>query len=213
MWARQTMTSLGLQDRVGVVKSGLLLARYESEPGLRIAELLLPGDVIAEGLFGGTAPDALTAVSHANLVVLGAGDVTALLAGGPPSPLLRGMTVRVRRAENRQWNLTTTDMRTRLARFLLDWCEVNRTVHLPGPFRGGFAQTVLAEVIGSTRHTVNRTVHDFERRGVLVLEDGGITVEDFAVIRRCARGAAPYLLGADRHPQPNDAGYEQRTPA
>jgi CRP/FNR family cyclic AMP-dependent transcriptional regulator len=167
---------------------------------MRVAELLFPGDVVAEGVFGGVAPGALTAATPAHLVVLEADLVHELLANAGETPpwLMHAMTVRVRRAENRQSNLMLVDVRTRLARFLLDWCEATRTVHVPGPFRGGLARTVLAEVIGSTRHTLNRTLHDFEKRGVVVMENGGVTVEDFVVIRRCAVRASSYLHGVDR---------------
>jgi CRP/FNR family cyclic AMP-dependent transcriptional regulator len=202
MWARQTRTSLGLQDGLGVLRSGLVLARYESKPGMRVGELLLPGDVVAEGVFGGDAPSELIAVTPVNLALFDPPQVHALLGryNGAPAWLLRGMSVRVARAENREWNLKTADARTRLARFLLDWCEATTDIHVPGPFRGGFAQTALAEVVASTRPTVNRILQDFERRGVVVLEHGGVTVEDFAVVRRCARGAASYLHAVEASP-------------
>lgn len=215
MRARQSNASLGLDQRLCLVRAGRLVARLAPEPGLHLAELLLPGDVIAEGAFGGAAPRTLTALTAASLVVVdGPAASNLLVTGGATTRwLLEGMTHRVKRAENRQTNLMTTDLRTRLARFLLDWCQATTDVHLPGPFRGGFTQSVLAELVGSTRHTVNRTLQDFERRGVVVLEDGGITVEDFVVMRRCARSAAPYLLGAGAHPLPKGAGIEQRTSA
>lgn len=181
------------------MRSGLLVARYDLD-GLPVTELLFPGDVVAEGVFGGVAPDVLSATVLTNVVLLDAEVTHGLLdEGGPTSRwLVRRMTVRVRRAENRQSNLMMADTRTRLARLLLDWCEISTSVHVPGPFRGGVSQAGLAEVIGSTRHTVNRTLQDFERRGVVVLEHGGVTVENFDVMRRCARRAQPYLHGVDR---------------
>lgn len=197
MWSRQTVPSQWLQSELCIVRSGVLVARYESEPGMRVAEVLCAGDVIADGLFGGRAPITLTATTPVSLAVLDADQVGGALESDPAASLwiIHGMTVRARRAENRQVNLMTTDSRARLSRFLLDWCESGSTAHLPGPFRGGVAQRVLAEVIGSTRHTVNRTLQDFEKRGVIVLEDGGVTVERFEVLRRCARGTQPYLYG------------------
>jgi hypothetical protein len=92
-------------------------------------------------------------------------------------------------------NLMTADARARLARILLDWCEATTDVHLPSPFRGGFTQSVLAELIGSTRHTVNKVLRDYEKRGVVVLEHGGVTLQRLDVIGRCARDAQPYFHG------------------
>lgn len=137
------------------------------------------------------------------LVVHDTESVDDLLVRGASSVawLLRGMSIRVGRSQNRQANLMTTDVRARLSRLLLDWCAVGDTAHVPGPFQGGLAQSVLAEVIGSTRHTVNRTLRSFEHRGFVVLEHGGITVEDFDAVTRLARKAKPYFAGVGLHSQ------------
>jgi len=82
-----------------------------------------------------------------------------------------------------------------VARLLLDWCDVNGTVHLPGSFDGGLPLSLLADVVGSTRPTVNRTWLALERAGDLVLEHGGITVEDFSAVRRRAQSAGTYMHG------------------
>lgn len=197
MAARQSNAHLRLDERLCVVRSGRLVARLESEPGTTVVEVLFPGDVVTEGVFGGEAPRTLTALTPASLLVLDAPEALRMLAagGGATRWLLDGMTQRVRRAENRQANLMTADARTRLSRFLLDWCETTADVHLPSPFRGGVAQSVLAELVGSTRHTVNRILRDFQKRGVVVLEHGGVTIDDFDVLKRCARDARPYFRG------------------
>lgn len=209
LWARQTRAPW-LENHLCVVTSGMVLANYESEPGSRLAEVLVPGDVVAEGICGGQAPSGFTTITSATLVVHDTKSVDDLLVRGGSSAdwLLRGMSIRVGRSENRQANLMRTDMRARLSRLLLDWCAVGATTHVPGPFRGGLAQSVLAEVIGSTRHTVNRTLRNFEHRGFVVLEHGGITVEDFDAVTRLAREAKPYFTGVELHSQ--DAGPYQR---
>jgi CRP/FNR family cyclic AMP-dependent transcriptional regulator len=199
LWARQTFASPSLQSDLCLVRSGLLVARYESEPGMAVAEILWPGDVIGEGIFGGVAPVSLTAATPATLAVLDAERVDDVLSNDHAASqwLMRAMAVRARRAQNRQVNLMTANTRARLSRLVLDWCESGSTVHVPGPFRGGVAQNVLAEVIGSTRHTVSRTLQDFDRRGVILLEESGVTVRKFDVLRRCARATRPYFHGVD----------------
>lgn len=200
MAARQSYAHLGLEERLCVVRSGRLVARWEGEPGKHVGEVLFPGDVVGEGVLGGEAPGRLTALTPTSLLLLDQAETSSLIhdGGGATRWLLEAMTDRVRRADNRQANLMTADVRSRLARFLLDWCEVTADVHVPSPFRGGPTQSVLAELVGSTRHTVNRILRDFDQRAVVVLEHGGVTLDDFDVLRRCAREARPYFRATGR---------------
>lgn len=195
MAARRTATPLWLEQNLCVVRSGLLVATHEPRPGIRLAEVLFPGDVLGEGSFGGKPPVTLRAVQASKLVVLDGPAVERLFLTGDPAVrwLLEGMASRVRRTERHTWNVRTSPVRARVARFLLDWCELCGSWHLPGPVRGGLSVSLVADLVGSVRPTVHRTLLGFERAGAVVLWHGGITVTDAGALQRRAAGVEPYL--------------------
>lgn len=200
-----------LQDHVCVVISGLFIARYEREPGLRVSELLLPGDVVADGVLGASPPGTLVAATAGRVVAVDLARACQLTTSDQDATqwLLKGMAIRAQRAENRQTNLMRADIRTRLAGFLLDWSDAIGGTRLPGPYNGGLTQRTIAEMIGATRAAVNRTLHGLERRGVVELGEGGITIVSFDGLRHAARSAEPILGGVQRLSEPCHVAHQR----
>jgi hypothetical protein len=132
---------------------------------------------------------------------------------GTATWLIAGMAARVRRAENYRFNMRAVSVRARVAQFMLDWCRSHRTTHVPGPHCGGLSLAMIGDVVGCARPTVHRHLLDFERAGTVVLEEGGITVEDMSALERRAASAYSYLHGmsvgdvrADRPTQVQQVG-------
>lgn len=195
MKARQIASPLWLSDHVVVVQSGLLLARHEPRPGVRRSEVLAAGDVVAEAMCDVTPPATLTSLVASKLVVLDVPQAEEAFFETVESAqwILHRMALRVRGAENHRNNLRTTTVRTRVARFLIDWCERHRTAHVPGPYNGGISISQLAEIVGASRAAVHGSLLTFERGGLLHLEHGGVTVARVQAMRPHARHTQPYL--------------------
>ncbi len=196
MRARQVATPLWLRDQLCVVAAGTVLARHEPRPSMRRAELLVAGDVVGDGAFGGVGPTFLRAVIPSRLLLFSAPDQDNILSDAETARwVVAGMAVRARRAENYRFNMRAVSVRARVARFVLDWCQSHWTAHVPGPHCGGLSLAMIGDVVGCTRPTVHRHLLNFERAGTVVLEHGGITVEDMSALERRAAAADPYLHG------------------
>ena len=106
--------------------------------------------------------------------------------------LLRRLATRSRQTEERLLDRVAEPVRMRLARFLLEEQDGDR------PREPGQTQPIetrgreeLALLIGTTRETLSRTLHEFARRGSLVLSHQGIRVVDAARLRS--------MLGSEIH--------------
>lgn len=193
--AQETVRPLWLADHLCTVRSGAVIAWHEPEPSIRRAELLLAGDVIADGVFGGSAPIRLQAVVPSTLRVLDEPSTGREALGDDDSALwvLCAMAARVRLAEGHRYNVRTAAVVARLARLVVDWCAAFDTDHVAGPHEEGLSLASIADIVGSTRPTVHRNLLDLERANAVVLRRGGITVRDRIGMIRRAAGVEPYV--------------------
>ena len=186
------------RDSVCAVVEGLFLARRTSSQGLEVSELLFPGEAYAEPLIGTTqwTPPEIVAVGPGRLLTLGAAPLVEQLARPDVARwLLSSIAVRIRRAHNAIFNLTSIDAETRFASFLVDWSRATGSLTIPRT-RGGLTQITIAAIVGTSRETVNKAMQRFRRIGLVDLDDdGGLTIVEPDELELLSRSAASYLYG------------------
>jgi CRP-like cAMP-binding protein len=130
---------------------------------------------------------AATALTRCEFLVLRRGDVLPFLQARPEAclALVALLCSRLRRADERLTDIGFSHLPARLAKMLLA-----RTT--PGPGAGmkvGISQTDLADMVGSSRESVNRTLRHWHQQGVVELKDGWIAVvgrDALAALAECA---------------------------
>lgn len=95
--------------------------------------------------------------------------------------LMQGMAVMVRATNERLSDVLSLDVPGRLAKWLLAHNEEGR-VSLAQPQEG------IARAIGTTRVTLNRSLHQFARRGLVEIRDQQIVIRDPATLRAISEG-------------------------
>jgi CRP-like cAMP-binding protein len=95
--------------------------------------------------------------------------------------LMQGMAVMVRATNERLSDVLSLDVPGRLAKWLLAHDEEGR-VSLVQP------QEAIARAIGTTRVTLNRSLHQFARRGLVEIRDQQIVIRDPATLRAISEG-------------------------
>jgi CRP/FNR family cyclic AMP-dependent transcriptional regulator len=114
--------------------------------------------------------------------------------------LLKAMAGHVRRLSARTEDATTLDVRTRLAKTLLDLSD---RFGMPG-LRGStritvrFSQQELGRLVGATREMINRCLGELARRRVVRHERGLLTIFKLDALRALAEGSASVRSSAAR---------------
>jgi len=205
VWPRQRLDS-PRESQLCVVTEGLFIARQERWPGVGLAELLFPGDVVAgaSSVQDGDTTPTISAVWAGRVVTLPSAVVDRLVETQAEAArrLLAALTVRLRRAYSRQLNLMRCDARGRLAAFLIDWCRATGTDRmLSNPNGGGLARSDLADLMGVNRATVRLSLEAFQRRGLVSLKTDWVVILDRYELERRALGAEQCMPAV----APNDA--------
>jgi CRP/FNR family transcriptional regulator, cyclic AMP receptor protein len=147
-----------------------------SLPTVKGKEIIL-GDLHAGELFGEIAlldgkPRSAnaTALTKCELLVLERRNVIPLLARNPAAclQLMELLCARIRRSDERMADLAFFELPTRLAKLLLSYVAEKTGKES----RLSLSQTELAEMVGATRENVNRCLRDWQRRGLVKLQDG-----------------------------------------
>jgi len=102
--------------------------------------------------------------------------------------MLRVLARRLRRTDDILSDLILTDVPGRLAKQLLGLAQ-RFGVQEDGAIRvsHGLTQEELAQLVGSSRETVNKALSDFSQRGWIRLERKGMVIADSAHLARRAR--------------------------
>ena len=79
------------------------------------------------------------------------------------------------------------DLPARLAKTLLH--HGPSRVEQSRPFKLSISQTVLAEMTGATRESVNRQLREWQRQGVVDLKGGWIVVENTSELANLTEGS------------------------
>jgi CRP-like cAMP-binding protein len=158
-----------------------------SLPTVKGKEIIL-GDLHTGELFGEIAlldgkPRSAnaTALTKCELLVLERRNVIPLLQRNPAAclQLMELLCARIRRSDERMADLAFYELPTRLAKLLLGYVT-EKTGKEP---RISLSQTELAEMVGATRENVNRCLRDWQRRGLVRLQDGWTVILDADQLR------------------------------
>jgi CRP/FNR family transcriptional regulator, cyclic AMP receptor protein len=153
-----------------------------SLPTVKGKEIIL-GDLHTGELFGEIAlldgkPRSAnaTALTKCELLVLERRNVIPLLQRNPAAclQLMELLCARIRRSDERMADLAFYELPTRLAKLLLGYV----TEKAGKEPRISLSQTELAEMVGATRENVNRCLRDWQRRGLVRLQDGWTVILD-----------------------------------
>ena len=180
--------SLGGDDAEGKVKLG-----HTSNDGREsLLAVLGPGEIIGElTLFDpGPRSTTATAVSPASLLFLEHEDLMHVLDTNPTlaKHMLRALAQRLRRTNESLSDLVFSDVPGRVAKALLDLADrfgtsTDKGVHVPHDL----TQEELAQLVGASRETVNKSLADFVSRGWIRLEGRAVTLLDVDRLARRAR--------------------------
>jgi len=175
-------------DALFVVAAGQVKVVLGGEDGREVILAVLgPGDFFGELALIDDQPRSahVIAMEDARLLVLRRGDFQRALEAYPRIALgmLRALARRLRRADDAIGALVLLDVVGRVARVLLDLAEdspdglaVPRVTH-----------ATMAQMIGSSRETVSRTISQLTDRGLIQVTRKGIRITDATALRAAAR--------------------------
>lgn len=175
-------------DALFVVAQGEVKVVLVGEDGREVILAVLgPGDFFGELSLIDDEPRSahVIAMSDARLLVLRRDDFQRVLEAYPRLALglLRALSRRLRRADDKIGALVLLDVYGRVARVLLELAEssadgtqVRRVTH-----------ATIAQMIGSTRETVSRTLRDLADRGLIAVSRSGTRIVDARALRAAAR--------------------------
>jgi len=151
---------------VGTVRVSLPTAKGKE---LILADLP-PGELLGEiALLDGRPRSAnATALTNCELIILERREVLPFLERNPAAclKLMEMLCGRIRRSDERMYDIAFFDLPVRLAKTLLHCVRQSE-----GAMKLSLSQHELAEMAGGTRENVNRCLRDWQRQGILDLKD------------------------------------------
>lgn len=180
-------------NRLYIITEGKVKLGHTSVDGREnLLAVLGPGEIIGElTLFDpGARSTTATAVSPVTLLHLDHADLVEILDTNPTMSkhMLRALARRLRRTNESLADLVFSDVPGRVAKALLDLADRFGTpteagVHVPHDL----TQEELAQLVGASRETVNKSLADFVSRGWIQLEGRAVTLFDLDRLARRAR--------------------------
>ncbi|MDO5722007.1 MAG: Crp/Fnr family transcriptional regulator [Actinomycetaceae bacterium] len=180
-------------NRLFIITEGKVKLGHASLDGREnLLAVLGPGEIIGElTLFDpGPRSTTATAVSPVTLLHLDHADLVGILDTNPTMSkhMLRALARRLRRTNESLADLVFSDVPGRVAKALLDLADrfgsvTDEGVHVPHDL----TQEELAQLVGASRETVNKSLADFVSRGWIQLEGRAVTLLDLDRLARRAR--------------------------
>ncbi|MDO5700148.1 MAG: Crp/Fnr family transcriptional regulator [Bowdeniella nasicola] len=181
-------------DRLYLIVEGKMKLGHTSGDGRdNLIAVLGPGEMIGElTLFDpGPRSTTATAVAATRMMELEHSAMMVFLDAHPElaKHMLRALAQRLRRTNNALADLVFSDVPGRVAKALLDLADrfgkpaADGTIHVPHEL----TQEELAQLVGASRETVNKSLAEFGSRGWLSLENRGVHLMDVERLRRRAR--------------------------
>lgn len=180
-------------DRLFIITEGKVKLGHASADGREsLLAILGPGEIIGELTLFDPGPRSTTATAVSSLVmlVLEHNDLMDLLDINPAmgKHLLRALAQRLRRTNESLSDLVFSDVPGRVAKALVDLADRFGTVKEDGVHvRHDLTQEELAQLVGASRETVNKSLADFVSRGWIRLEGRAVTLLDIDRLSRRAR--------------------------
>jgi CRP/FNR family transcriptional regulator, cyclic AMP receptor protein len=181
-------------DRVFLILAGKMkISRRSTDGRENLLAVLGPGDIFGElSLFDpGPRTATATALTDVELASLEHSSLKPWLTDRPEAAelLLRVLARRLRRTNEAMGDLVFTDVPGRVAKQLLDLAERFGVPGSNGSVRveHGLTQEELAQLVGASRETVNKSLADFATRGWLRLDSRAVILLDRERLARRAR--------------------------
>lgn len=181
-------------DRLYLLVDGKVKLGHTSSDGREnLIAVLGPGEMIGELTLFDPGPRSTTATAVAPTTMLQL-DHRAMMEFIDTRPelakhMLRELAVRIRRTNDQLADLVFSDVPGRVAKALLDLADRfgsqadDGTVHVPHEL----TQEELAQLVGASRETVNKSLAEFVSRGWIRLEGRGVQLLEIDRLRRRAR--------------------------
>ena len=180
-------------DRLYILLTGKVKLGHTSVDGREnLLAVLGPGEVVGElTLFDpGPRSTTATAVATTELLALEHNQLMGLSDSHPTlaKDMLRALAVRLRRTNIALADLVFSDVPGRVAKALLDLAErfgapTEDGIHVPHDL----TQEELAQLVGASRETINKSLAEFVSRGWIRLEGRAVTLIDVERLKRRAR--------------------------
>ena len=180
-------------DRLYILLSGKVKLGHASADGREnLLAVLGPGEIVGElTLFDpGPRSTTATAVAPTELLTLDHNHLMEIVEANPTlaKHMLRALAQRLRRTNESLSDLVFSDVPGRVAKALLDLADrfgtsTDKGVHVPHDL----TQEELAQLVGASRETVNKSLAEFVSRGWIRLEGRAVTLLDVDRLRRRAR--------------------------
>lgn len=182
-------------DRLYVLVDGKIKLGHQEERDGRanLLAILGPGEVVGElTLFDpGPRSTTATAISACTLYYLGHDELMTFIEETPSlaQEMLKALAQRLRRTNEMIADLVFADVPGRVAKKLLELADrfghptESGDIHVPHEL----TQEELAQLVGASRETVNKSLAHFVQRGWIHLEGRAVTMRDIEGLRRRAR--------------------------
>lgn len=180
-------------DRLYILLSGKVKLGHASADGREnLLAVLGPGEMLGElTLFDpGPRSTTATAVAPTEMLTLEHNQLMTFIETHPKlaKDMLRSLAQRLRRTNTALADLVFSDVPGRVAKALLDLADrfgtvTDEGVHVPHDL----TQEELAQLVGASRETVNKSLAEFVSRGWIRLEGRAVTLLDVDRLRRRAR--------------------------
>ena len=180
-------------DRLYILLTGKVKLGHTSVDGREnLLAVLGPGEVVGElTLFDpGPRSTTSTAVATTELLALEHNQLMGFIDSHPTlaKDMLRALAVRLRRTNIALADLVFSDVPGRVAKALLDLAErfgapTEDGIHVPHDL----TQEELAQLVGASRETINKSLAEFVSRGWIRLEGRAVTLIDVERLKRRAR--------------------------
>ncbi|MBC8157879.1 MAG: Crp/Fnr family transcriptional regulator [Alphaproteobacteria bacterium] len=169
---------------MAVISGRVRISSYSSEGREVVLNVIGPGEVFGEIALidGGERTADAVAMEATELMVLERRDFLPFLEGNPELciKLLKVMCHRLRRTSEQLEDFSFLDLRTRLAKRLLDLAADHGIPEDGGAVRISLnlSQRVLGAMMGTSREAVNKQLRAWEDEGLLRLKRGSVTLLD-----------------------------------
>ena len=180
-------------DRLYILLTGKVKLGHTSVDGREnLLAVLGPGEVVGELTLFDPGPRSTTATAAATteLLALEHNQLMGFIDSHPTlaKDMLRALAVRLRRTNIALADLVFSDVPGRVAKALLDLAErfgapTEDGIHVPHDL----TQEELAQLVGASRETINKSLAEFVSRGWIRLEGRAVTLIDVERLKRRAR--------------------------
>jgi CRP/FNR family transcriptional regulator, cyclic AMP receptor protein len=180
--AGETVFNLGSPgDHMMAVLSGTIRISVPSPDGKELVlTIIQPGEVFGElAVLDGKerSADAI-AETACTLAMLYRSDVLSFFQRNPSAwlKLVEVLCQRLRRTDQAFAEVALLQFPIRLAKMMLRLAEVRTSSTPATAAKIHFSQRELANMVGSTRESVNRCLRNWQRRGIVQISEGSIVV-------------------------------------